>query len=59
MPEIWALLKTTIVLVKVLQLNLISYRSKKTDSIAKHQRMVEIIFSEKRLKDRTIRMILF
>jgi hypothetical protein len=59
MPEIWALLKTTIVLVKVLQLNLISYRSKKTDSIAKQQRMVEIIFSEKRFKDRTIRMILF
>lgn len=59
MPEIWALLKTTIVLVKVLQLNLISYTSKKTDSIAKQQRMVEIIFSEKRFKDRTIRMILF
>lgn len=59
MPEIWALLKTTTVLVKVLQLNLISYRSKKTESIAKQQRMVGIIFSEKRLKDRTIRMILF
>ena len=57
MPEIWALFKTTTVLVKVLQLNLTSCRSKKTDSIAKYQRTVEIILSEKRLMDRTIRMI--